>query len=152
MYQAVQKGYIGTTKTIDFKTQIPIEDEYRFIRTYFNKLWVYYTLILRLVAFHNPFKELQAFLKTRNVSQINVFNEHIKYSAWNHFKSELLQQQPKVSVIIPTLNRYKYLKGVLHDLEKQEYSNFEVIIVDQSEPFQASCSCRRLPIPSSQQA
>jgi glycosyltransferase involved in cell wall biosynthesis len=39
-------------------------------------------------------------------------------------------------VIIPTLNRYEYLKDVLEDLEQQDYQNFEVIIVDQSEPFQ----------------
>ena len=41
-----------------------------------------------------------------------------------------------VSVVIPTLNRYTYLKDVLEDLEKQDYENFEVIVVDQSEPFQ----------------
>jgi glycosyltransferase involved in cell wall biosynthesis len=40
-----------------------------------------------------------------------------------------------VSVVIPTLNRYEYLKDVLTDLEKQDYSNFEVIVVDQSTPF-----------------
>jgi GT2 family glycosyltransferase len=137
-YQAIQKGYIGTVKTIDFETQIPIEDEYRFIRTYYNKLWVYYTLILRLITFYNPLKEFYAFLKTRKVKQINVYKEYIKYPKWDNFKSELLLQQPKVSVIIPTLNRYQYLKDVLLDLEKQEYVNFEVIVVDQSVPFQES--------------
>lgn len=137
-YQAIHKGYIGTSKTIDFDIQIPIEDEYRFIRTYFNKLWVYYTFLLRLVTFHNPFKEFKAFLKTRNVSQLNVFKEYIEYPEWEHFKSQLLQEQPKISVIIPTLNRYEYLKEVLQDLEKQDYTNFEVIVVDQSEPFQES--------------
>ena len=137
-YQIIQKGFIGNVKTINFETQIPIEDEYRFIRTYFNKLWVYYIFILRLVTFHNPFKEFNAFFKTRNVSQVNVFKEYVKYTECYSFKSKLLQQQPKISVIIPTLNRYKYLKDVLLDLEKQDYANFEVIVVDQSEPFQIS--------------
>ncbi|REE81979.1 GT2 family glycosyltransferase [Lutibacter oceani] len=137
-YQAIQKGYIGNVKTINFKAQIPIEDEYRFIRTYFNKLWVYYTLLLRLITFHNPLKEFKAFFKTRKIIQINVFKEPISYPEWDNFKSELLQQQPKVSVIIPTLNRYNYLIDVLKDLEKQDYQNFEVIVVDQSEPFQES--------------
>ena len=41
-----------------------------------------------------------------------------------------------MSVVIPTLNRYEYLKDVLEDLERQEYTNFEVIVVDQSLPFQ----------------
>ena len=31
-----------------------------------------------------------------------------------------------------------YLKDVLKDLEQQDYSNFEVIVVDQSEPFNAA--------------
>jgi glycosyltransferase involved in cell wall biosynthesis len=30
-------------------------------------------------------------------------------------------EQPLVSVIIPTLNRYVYLKDVMEDLEKQDY-------------------------------
>src|SRR5690606_38982647 len=42
-----------------------------------------------------------------------------------------------VSVVIPTLNRYAYLKDVLHDFEKQDYKNFEILVVDQSEPFQS---------------
>ena len=40
-----------------------------------------------------------------------------------------------VSVVIPTLNRYPYLKDALQDLEQQIYTNFEVIIFDQSEPI-----------------
>ena len=135
-YQAVQKGYIGDVKTINFETPIPIEDEYRFIRSYFNKLWVYYTFLLRLLTFHNPFKEFQAFFNTRKVNQINVFTTYLKYPEWDNFNSKIVKQQPKVSVIIPTLNRYTYLKDVLNDLEKQDYTNFDVIVVDQSEPFQ----------------
>src|SRR5690606_8536747 len=56
--------------------------------------------------------------------------------AWNHYKSQLLEQAPLVSVVIPTLNRYDYLKDVLQDFEKQDYPDFEVLVVDQSEPFQ----------------
>ncbi len=55
---------------------------------------------------------------------------------WATFKSALVSENPLVSIVIPTLNRYEYLKDVLEDLEKQEYQNFEVIIVDQSNPFQ----------------
>ena len=40
-----------------------------------------------------------------------------------------------VAVIIPTLNRYGYLVDVLHDLEGQDYPNFEVLVVDQSAPY-----------------
>jgi glycosyltransferase involved in cell wall biosynthesis len=50
----------------------------------------------------------------------------------------LLESNPKVTVIIPTLNRYPYLKDVFRDLEKQDYKNFEVIVVDQTDPLNRS--------------
>lgn len=39
----------------------------------------------------------------------------------------------KASVIIPTLNRKSYLLQTLGFLEKQDFNNFEIIIVDQSD-------------------
>jgi glycosyltransferase involved in cell wall biosynthesis len=64
----------------------------------------------------------------------HVSIESQKYTDWNTFRSILTKKNPLVSVIIPTLNRYEYLKDVLADLELQNYQNFEVIVVDQSEP------------------
>ena len=46
-----------------------------------------------------------------------------------------MHDNPLVSIIIPTLNRYKYLYNALKDIENQTYKNFEVIIVDQSDDF-----------------
>jgi glycosyltransferase involved in cell wall biosynthesis len=68
------------------------------------------------------------------VNRINI--KPMIYSRWDSFESRLLANKPFVSVVIPTLNRYKYLKDVLGDLEKQDYQNFEVILVDQSEPVE----------------
>ncbi|TQD33828.1 glycosyltransferase family 2 protein [Haloflavibacter putidus] len=135
-WQAIQKGYIGNAKTYTHFEKLPIEDEYRFIRKNFHKAWVLYVLLLRLVSFKNPIKEIRAYRKTKNAKRQNFASTPIQYPAYNEFKSPLLEEQPLVSVVIPTLNRYAYLKDVLRDLEKQNYSNFEVIVVDQSEPFQ----------------
>jgi cellulose synthase/poly-beta-1,6-N-acetylglucosamine synthase-like glycosyltransferase len=93
-------------------------------------------LLLRLLSFKNPFKEITAFIKSLNTVKSNLSHVPIINHGWSSFKSELIKSKPKVSVIIPTLNRYIYLKDVLEDLEKQEYENFDVIIIDQSEPFQ----------------
>tara|TARA_R110001583_G_scaffold104877_1_gene252293 strand:+ start:134 stop:1462 length:1329 start_codon:yes stop_codon:yes gene_type:complete len=134
-WQAIQKGYIVTSETLAFNKKIPLIDEYRFVRKYFNSFWVYYILILRLLSFCNPLKELYAIFKTRKVKKENVYQQSITYPNWEIFNSNLIKEQPKVSVIIPTLNRYEYLKDVLLDLEQQDYTNFEVIVVDQSEPF-----------------
>lgn len=135
-WQAIQKGYIEENQAYTHFKKLPIQDEYRFIRKYFNTAWVIYVLMLRLISFKNPIKEIKAFYATRKTKRSNYLQTPIVYADWMGFNSRLVSQHPKVSVIIPTLNRYIYLKDVLKDLEVQDYTNFEVIVVDQSEPFQ----------------
>ncbi|MFC4721208.1 glycosyltransferase family 2 protein [Geojedonia litorea] len=88
------------------------------------------------MSLKHPIKNLSAFYRTRSIRRSRYLEAPIPHSDWNAFNSPLVAQAPKVSVIIPTLNRYTYLKDVLMDLERQDYSNFEVLVVDQSEPFQ----------------
>lgn len=135
-WQALQKGYIGNAETYSQFEKLPIIDEYIFIRKYFNKVWSIYVLLLRLVCFKNPFVEISAWFKTRTVQRSTYLDNPIPYKSWESFTSSLLKDNPMVTVVIPTLNRYQYLKDVLQDLEKQDYQNFEVIVVDQSEPFE----------------
>ncbi|MEH6764535.1 MAG: glycosyltransferase family A protein [Aequorivita antarctica] len=135
-WQALQKGYIGTAETYTAFDKLPIVDEYRFLRKYFHPVWVFYVLMLRIFSFKNPFQELSAWKKSSDVVRSDYIKQPIHYDDWATFKSELVSENPFVSIVIPTLNRYEYLKDVLEDLEKQEHQNFEVIIVDQSNPFQ----------------
>ena len=137
-WQATQKGFIGKTKQIETIEALSMIDNYIFIRKYFNKAWVFYVLIIRLISFKNPFKEIIAFYKSKNVNRSNYLKSPLQYEGWNVFNSSLIDTNPLVSIIIPTLNRYKYLKDVIEDLEKQDYKNFEVLVVDQSEPFMES--------------
>jgi len=134
-WQAIQKGYIGDVKTYVEFEKVSLKDEYLFIRKYFNKAWVYYVLLIRIFSLKNPLNEFSAFFKTRHLARENLAKNPIIYFDYNHFNSKLIKENPLVSVVIPTLNRYSYLKDVLRDLEQQEYKNFEVIIVDQSTPF-----------------
>ncbi len=135
-WQAVQNGYISNTKTYKHFIALPLEDNYRFVRKYFHSVWVFFVLVVRIFSFHNPFRELRAWYSTRNTVRNGVKNQ-IDYPAWPNFDSQLVKKQPMVTVVIPTLNRYTYLRDVLLDFENQDYKNFEVIVVDQSEPFQA---------------
>ena len=137
-WQAVQKGYIGNEPTYCTFEKLTLQDNYHFSRKYFHTAWVFYVLLLRIVSLKNPFKEITAWLKTRHVQRVSIGSKPIFYNNWNTFESSLIKENPKVSVVIPTLNRYHYLKDVLKDLEQQDYSNFEVIVVDQSEPFDAA--------------
>lgn len=138
-WRAFQLGFISDQpqKGIDVwtKTKLPIADEYRFFRKNFHKIWALYVLFLRLITLKNPFTEISGFLKSRGVKREDYSKRFIAYKEYESFESELIQQNPLVSVIIPTLNRYEYLKYVFKDLERQTYKNFEVIVVDQTDEF-----------------
>jgi len=141
-YTAFQSGYLSLSKqhgqNVWQKESISTQDEYRFLRKNVHTAWVFYTLLIRLLTFHNPWKELTGFIKTRKVLRVDYAQKPFLYPSYTNFDSPLLKSQPLVSIIIPTLNRYAYLKDVLADLEQQDYQNFEVLIVDQSDPFQES--------------
>ena len=136
-WRLMQKGYVGNVYTYQNFTKLPVQDEYRFIKKNFHSVWVFYVLIVRLLTFKNPVREVSAFAKARSVKRVNEHKEPLRYPEYQTFNSSLIREKPLVSIIIPTLNRYLYLKDVLEDLEKQDYQHFEVIVVDQSEPFQA---------------
>ena len=136
-WRALHSGYINYTDCIHNAEDVTVFDNYVFARKYFSKAWVYYTFAIRLLSFVNPIKECRALLLSRHVKRYTIANDLLDYKDYEGFKSQLVSETPMVSVIIPTLNRYRYLKDVLQDLELQDYTNFEVIIVDQSEPFQS---------------
>lgn len=136
-WQLIQKGYINKGKGLQRIEPLPIEDEYRFIRKYFSPVWVFYVLMMRLLTLHNPIRETRCWLKTRNTKRYALHKDPIEDAQWSSFEGDLIKRTPLVSIIIPTLNRYHYLKDVLTDLEVQEYTNFEVIVVDQSDSYNA---------------
>ena len=134
-WQAIQKGYIGNGTTYQKFSEVSIRDNYQFIRKYFNKAWVFYVMIFRLMSFKNPIKEINGWYKTKHINRVQINDISIYDRKYENFKSALIEKNQKVSVIIPTLNRYSYLNDVLRDFEQQDYSNFEVIIVDQSDLY-----------------
>tara|TARA_B100000780_G_scaffold278270_1_gene251257 strand:- start:6560 stop:7885 length:1326 start_codon:yes stop_codon:yes gene_type:complete len=136
-WQAINSGYISDKSTYTEFEQLPLSDEYAFIIRNFHKVWSFYVLIIRLITLKNPFKEITSFFQSFHVKRVSYFKQHIFYD-FENFDSELILSNPKVSVIIPTLNRYNYLKDILSDFEKQSYSNFELVIVDQSDNFSLS--------------
>jgi glycosyltransferase involved in cell wall biosynthesis len=140
-FQAFQKGIIKIDKKYALASSDvwpSLSDEYYFIRKYYKSFWAIYILIIRMATFHNPIKELAAFIKTRNTKKVNVYQTTYHYPEYKIFKSPLLASNPFITIIIPTLNRYAYLKDVLMDLAAQDYKHFEVIIIDQSDPFDES--------------
>jgi glycosyltransferase involved in cell wall biosynthesis len=139
-WQAWQRGFINTNPAYSLEVKEPsrnLIDNYRFTRKYFNSLWAVYILFLRIICFNNPFKEFLAFWTARKVNRLDTSLNHFDHSTTLKSRSLLIDSKPLVSVIIPTLNRYEYLKDALKDLEAQSYTAFETIVVDQSNPFKA---------------
>jgi len=136
-YQALILGLIikDNAKRLDIDyTKISVVDQYRFVRSFYKKIWVYYIFFVRVLTFNNFINEINAFCKSSNAKKYK-FKRYVLYDNLKSFKSTIINNDHLVSVIIPTLNRYKYLTLVLKDLEKQSYKNFEVIIIDQSDNF-----------------
>lgn len=125
----------NTIAVLESMPPVSLKDEYLFLRKYWGSAWALYAYARRILSFKNCIKETKALLATRRVKKASLYASPITYPHYESFNSALLQQEPLVAVIIPTLNRYKYLKDVLHDLEKQLYKKVEVIIVDQSDNF-----------------
>jgi glycosyltransferase involved in cell wall biosynthesis len=137
LYQSLQSGKIPSNEQnrnlLQDLSITNVKDNYVFIRRFFSPVQFLYVLIIRLLSFKNPLLEIYAFFNALIKSK-RVLIEPKNYNDWNAFEGILIKENPLVSVIIPTLNRYEYLKDVLADLELQDYQNFEVIVVDQSEP------------------
>ena len=110
-----------------------LADNYRFVRKYFNPAWSVYILFIRLITFHNPFKELAAFFKGAKTRRTNLFRPFHKHEEYFSYDATLLRQKPTVSIILPTLNRYKYLKDALLDLGNQTIPPHEIIVIDQTD-------------------
>jgi glycosyltransferase involved in cell wall biosynthesis len=142
-YQLLIGGLINNNKSkilINRQSYYPksLRDQYFFLRRFNKPIWVYFVFLIRLLSLNNPIKEIKGFLgtnikKTPDKSGYVFLNEKFEI-----FKSSLLLKNPKISIIIPTLNRYTELNDILIDLEFQSYKNFEIIIIDQSDEFDAS--------------
>jgi glycosyltransferase involved in cell wall biosynthesis len=141
VYRALQLGVILFEKTSfnkkeKIKTIANRNDNYLFVAKYFGKFKLVYVLFLRIMALNNPILELIGFVKALKITKIDVTLGHCVYKEFESFQSPIIQSNPLVTVVIPTLNRYQYLKVVLENLEAQNYQNFELIICDQTDVIQ----------------
>jgi glycosyltransferase involved in cell wall biosynthesis len=138
VYSALQLGVIPFEKTSSNKKE-KIDtitnriDNYLFIGKYFGKFKLVYIFFLRILCLNNPILELIGFVKALKMNKFDITQNHIQYENFDKFHSSLIESNPLVTVVIPTLNRYEYLKDVLADFENQDYKNFEVIICDQTD-------------------
>ena len=77
-YQALMKGIIrevGNNHQVEHIELIP-NDIYRFIRKYHKNIWVYITLVFRLISLYNPIRECIGIWQTRKVMKMDLFHNY----------------------------------------------------------------------------
>jgi glycosyltransferase involved in cell wall biosynthesis len=144
-YQLWSAGYIPSSseEQLDYsQTKITVKENYILLARFVKKQWLFIVCFFRLMELKNPILEIMGLWNALSIQKVKDkplkdFLKEQQEQNWNTFDSLLIKKNPLVSVIIPTLNRYKYLKDVFRDLEKQTYKNFEVIVVDQTDAFDA---------------
>ncbi|MDX5428135.1 MAG: glycosyltransferase family 2 protein [Bacteroidota bacterium] len=137
-WRALHSGFINprgvSGQDVWTPVNLPVRDQYLFLRKNFHSIWILYVLLVRLLSFKDPIREISGYLGTRGTRRERFSADTSLPSGFDQ-AVDLIQAKTRVTVIIPTLNRYSYLKDALEDLEKQTYREFEVVVVDQSEPF-----------------
>ena len=140
--QLWHKGYITDSEDkvlLQKEKYFPksLKDQYTFVRRFHKPIWVFIAFLIRVIFLNNPIKEFIAYFYSRN-QNVLTSNNIYPNKQYDSFNSQLVIDSPFITIIIPTLNRYEDLNNALLDLEKQTYSNFEIVVVDQSDNFSNS--------------
>lgn len=54
------------------------------------------------------------------------------------------KENPLISIIIPTRNRYEFIRLLIGDLRQQDFTDFEIIVVDQSDKVEKLEGCHQI--------
>lgn len=111
-----------TSETIDSKDQI------RLVKYHQGFVWAGWTCLrLATTKFSSSLSLLFYLFKIKN-QKTNIIEE-IK---WNDWRSVRYNAKAKVTILIPTVDRYPYLIPMLEQLRYQTVPAFEIIVIDQT--------------------
>lgn len=135
-YRCIRAGvfirYIPELLPVDFaqeKVIIPLADQLRFIQLGFGGKWAKWTKFRTVLA--NP----RAYSSTAHVQKIaqgaDTAGREVK-PYQRSLPTQGITPSGKVSVLIPTIRRYPYLRTLLGQLRNQTVPPYEIIVVDQT--------------------
>jgi hypothetical protein len=111
--------------------EISLPDRYTFIARHFDQVWLWYVFVRRCLANLNAHRERQSL----RLALDRIKNAPPAFQPGATYVPErpvLKGQEPRISVLIPTLCRYTYLNATLNALRQQSIAPYEVICVDQT--------------------
>lgn len=110
---------------------VRLADRYRLVHLHFGAFWTSYILLRRIIGAH-PFQELKVWRKCRRGSP--GIRKPPARTALRSLDSVALPETARISVVLPTYGRYKYVAEVLGDLRSQTIKPFQVLVADGNPP------------------
>lgn len=110
---------------------LPVEDEIRIIDTWSNRIWVKWAILNSIIAKDKNITEVLraamiVFKEKKQTNNTKYYNR--KFTKIDH------NREYKIDVLIPTVQRYPYLRVLLNQLRQQTVKPTRIIIIDQT-PF-----------------
>jgi glycosyltransferase involved in cell wall biosynthesis len=112
-----------------FLPEIPLRDQIRFIYARYGSFWVKWALMRAALNKKIGFGSFQRELKA---GQVPLSKKLEPYRS-RMDSTEQKIQDATVTVLIPTLDRYEYLRKLLGQLRQQTIKPLEILIIDQTE-------------------
>lgn len=107
---------------------VSFEDEIRFLFYRYGKFWARWALLRAVLSGYAGLKKaLNAWGKVKT-----EIRPEIPQPYKHKQEAETCGDQPRISVLIPTLKRYGYLRQLLPQLAAQSLTALEIIIIDQT--------------------
>ena len=111
---------------------LTLEDEFSFLKCRFGTFWNRWALWRSvMVGYASPWRALNAW------REVQATKPRVHYAPYSRPEGVATAAPPdresrRVSVLIPTIDRYPYLRTLLTQLSVQTVRPFEIIIVDQT--------------------
>jgi GT2 family glycosyltransferase len=106
---------------------VGLADLYRMVHLYYGARWIHYILMRRIISAH-PLRELHAW--RRGCAGPPVIGKAPTGSAHRPVDAAPLPEKARISVVLPTFGRYKYVAEVLDDLRAQTIKPFQILVAD----------------------
>jgi glycosyltransferase involved in cell wall biosynthesis len=115
---------------------MPLEDELRFALYAYGRKWALWALLrAALSGYAAPGAALKAWQRLRRVPAPPPPRPYRRDTAAPDVAGAAAQAPGRISVLIPTLERYPYLRTLLAQLRRQTVRPAEIIVVDQTDPL-----------------
>lgn len=112
------------------KATLTIEDQLRFIKAGYGDRWMFWAATHAVLSGREDLSNIVRGLMT--ASHFSPREVKIKFQHKFRFIRREPAREAHISVIIPTLNRYYYLRTLLGQLRNQTTRPYEILVIDQT--------------------